>query len=480
MISHGIFWDFLGKLFTQVVTFVVSVFLARLLFPEDFALIAMVMAFYSIATIFIDFGLSEALVQRESISEIQISSIFWINLFFATVLCVLFFFSSNLISKYYEIPELVGIAKAMSFVFILGALGSIHTAQMHRSMSFKKLSKINVISSTVSGIVGIAMAYSGYGVWSLIGQYYSASVMKQVMLWNATRWLPSFVFSWNETKPLFTFGKNLFFSQLLNTTFNQLDVFVIGKLFVPATLGFYSRAKNLDRLITSYSSGSLSTVLFPALSKIQSDKELVKRKVEDFYHLAAFISFFLGGLLYLTAEDVILFLYTEKWIDTIPYFKIMVLSTFAYPLSAIILTPVNSLGRSDLFLKLEIIKKVIYGLVYIVGFKFGIFGFLYGMLVGNVLAVVLNGFVSGKLIQWPVFSQIGVVLKYGIPVYIITFMLSILTSSLSNNIYLHGIICLISFITLNLVYATLLKLKGFELLKDFILSKVKNLKKRPI
>ncbi|MBL4708359.1 MAG: lipopolysaccharide biosynthesis protein [Flavobacteriales bacterium] len=292
MIKRNLIWDFVGRLFNQGITFVISIVLARLLFPEDFAVIAMVMVFFIIANVFIEFGLKEALVQTDEISNIQFNTVFWINLGVAVIFTSLLYFLSGAISEFYKLPKLKSIIQVLSFVFILNSLGIVHRAILIRDINFKFLSKINVFSSFVSGGIAIYLAYEGFGVWSLVVQYYISALIKQCFLWYGSRWLPKMEFDYSSAKLLVKFGKNIFFSGLLNNIFTQLDIFIIGKVFAPATLGYYSRAKNLDQLIGSYSAGSLHAVLFPVLSKIQNDKTQIREIVKKYFHLAAFVSFF--------------------------------------------------------------------------------------------------------------------------------------------------------------------------------------------
>jgi len=418
MLKKGLLWDFIGKLFNQGITFIVSIFLARLLLPEDFALIAMVMAFFGIARVFIDFGLSEALIQHQKIKDIHYSSTFWLNLFFATIICALFFISATYVSQFYKQPELISLVKVLSFTFILNSLGVVHVTQLRKKMDFKYLSKTNIISAIPSGILGIYLAYEGYGVWSIVVQYISAAFIRLFFLWKGTKWIPKFNFSWVAIRPLWNFSKKLFLSEIINSISVQLDVLIIGKLFTPATLGFYSRGKSLNQLISRYSSGSLTAVLFPALSKIQNNLEEVKQKVISFFQLAALVSFYLGGLLFIISEDIIILMFTEKWINTVPYFRIMVLSTFVHPLSSIILTPLTSLGRSDIFLKIEIFKKILLLPTYLIGFQYGLTGFLYAMFIYQLIGISLNGYYTGILIRWRLKKQWIEILKYGIPAYI--------------------------------------------------------------
>jgi len=452
MIKKGIFWDFLGKVFNQGVGFIVSIVLTRLLLPEDFALIAMVMVVVAIAAIFVDFDLGVALIQRKEVDDIHYNSTFWLNMGLAFTLAILTILGAPLVASCYKQPELVELTRVLSVTFIFNALGGVHNAMLRRDMNFRYISFVNILSASLSGILGIGLAYSGYGVWALVAQSLCASVLRPILLWYGTKWLPKIDFSWGAIKPLWGFSNKVFLANTINVIFSKLDIFVIGRLFQPATLGYYSRAKALNNLVNTYSSMSLTAVLFPALSKIQDQVDMVRHKVKDFYHLAAMIAFFLTGFLYLIAEDLLILMYTERWAATVPYFRILALGTFAYPVSAIIITPINSLGRSDLVLKAEVLKKTMLGITYIVGFYFGLEEFLYAMAFTLGISVPLNGWYANKVILWPVFDQVKVLLTYGImaligvaPLYLFftldvvpSYILHLILTSLIYSLYFVG------------------------------------------
>lgn len=479
MIKKSLFWDFIGKIFNQGITIIVSIFLARLLLPEDFALIAIVLAIIGVASVFIDFGLTEALIQKQNVKNIHYSSIFWINITLAIVLTLLCFLSAPLVSNFYKLPQLINLIRVVSFAFILNALGGVHTAMLVKKMAFIHLSKINIISSFISGVIGVTMAFLDYGVWSLVMQYFSSAIIRQILLWNRTKWLPKFQFSWIVIRPLWKFSRNLFISSILNDIFIRIDVFIIGKIFSPASLGFYSRGKSLNQLISTYSSSSLTTVLFPALSKIQDNLELVKKKVIDFFQLAALISFFLGGLLYITSEDIIVIMFTDKWLPAVPYFQIMVLTTFANPLSAIILTPLTSLGRSDVFLKLEIMKKIIFTFTYIFGFSYGITGFLYAMLISQIIGVLLNGYYSGKIINWKLKEQVVIVLVNALISVVGAGLLFFFVSNQTINSHvLHLVLCTFSYTIYYIFVNYIFKTKGFQLVHSIFMPKILQILKK--
>lgn len=392
----------------------VSIILTRLLLPEDFALIAMVMVVIGIANVFVDFSLGTALIQRKEVTQTQLSSIFWLNLALAIVMAAVVIIIAPYVANFYNQPDLVLLINVLSITFILNALSIVHAAQLTRAMNFRYMSIVGVVAAIISGGVGVYMAYSGYGVWSIVAQVLTSGVLRPIMLWFGTKWLPTAEFSWPAIKPLWDFSKRLFASGLIDTIFTKIDIFVIGKIFLPATLGYYQRAKALNQQVVTYSSMSLNAVLFPALSKIQDDIDLVRKKVKDFYHLAAMLSFFIGGLLYLLSEDIIVLMYTDRWIQVVPYFRILALAVFCYPVSAIILAPINSLGRSDIFLKVEVMKKSLLLVCYAIGFQYGMEGFLYAHVTAFVIATGINGYYSGQLIHWELKSQLRALLDYGL------------------------------------------------------------------
>jgi len=478
MIAKGIVWDFLGKASYQGVGFVISIFLARLLFPEDFGLIGMVMAFIGIAGVFIDMGLGAAIIQREDIQEIHLSSVFWINLTVALSISILCFLGAPIVSSFYNNSDILKLAKVLSFTFLFSGLSSIHRSILIRKMDFKYLAKIGVISAIISGTIGIVFAYRGYGVWSLVIQNYLSLIISSLLLWKGTKWLPSLIFNWKAIKPLWSYSNKLFISSILEAIYSRIDVFIIGKLFNSSILGYYSRGVTINQLVANYSSGSLNTVLFPALSKIQNDISQVKVKIIKFYNVAAFLAFLMGGVLFLTSEDLIVLLFSEKWLPTSKYFEILVLSSFVYPLSAVILTPLRSLGYSSTFLKLEIIKKIFLSIALIVGFTFGIMEYLYALTISQFIGLALNGYYAGKKINWTIIEQLLTLSKY-----IIIVVVSVIIVFFSNK-YLtqmpraaNFLLNSIAFILIYLTIAYITKNKGFIILSIFVKEKVSQYKK---
>ncbi len=475
MVAKNIFWDFLGKASYQGIGFVVSIFLARILLPEDFGLIAMAMAFVSLANIFTDMGFGAAIIQRNEINEIHLSSVFWINLFVAILMSAICFFCAPIVGMFYKNTEIIKLTQALSFTFIFSAVSSINRSILVRNLAFKYQAKAGVISAIVSGTIGIYFALNGFGVWSLVIQNYLSLILGAIFLWFGTKWLPTISFSWIAIKPLWSYSNKLFFSSLLEAVYSRIDVFIIGKIFPPSTLGYYSRGITLNQLIANYSSGSLNAVLFPTLSKLQNNIELVKENIIKFYHTTAFISFFLGGLLFLISENLIVLLFTEKWIETSKYFEILVLSSFVYPLSAVILTPLRSLGFSNLFLKLEVIKKVLLTLVIIIGFNYGIFGYLYALTIFYYLSLFINGYFTGKKINWPVLIQVKEILFYFFVTSIAVSAIYFVRNYLDYDTHLLNLLVTsICFLIVYVLLCALLNIKGLVFIKNYVFTFLKN------
>ena len=411
--SKALLWDFGGKIINQVITFSLSIILARLLMPSDFALIGIVMAIIAVSNVFIDIGLGNALIQAKKVEEVHLSTIFWINFFISLFLCGILYYYSELISDYYEYEELNKLTKVLSFTFIFLGTSGIYRNILRRNIEFNILAKINVITSVFSSTIAIYFAYKDYGVWALVIQTYVYNICGLVILVFRTKWYPKLIFSFNKIKPLWDFGKKIFIAGLIDSVYQKLDIFVFGKIYSASTLGFYSRGKSLNQLIGNFSSNSLSSVLFSVLSKTQDDIKSSRLLVLRFYKLASYISCFIGGLLYLISNDLIVFMFTDKWSETVPLFKIMVITTFYLPLNAIMIAGIKGLGKSTLLLRLEIFNKSMALPFYIIGYKFGLIYFLYGFAIHQVLVILINVYWMDKLQIGSFKYQIMVVLKHG-------------------------------------------------------------------
>lgn len=456
--TKAFIWDFLGKLARHMTGFIVTIFLARLLEPSDFGLIAMIMVVVGVAFIFTDIGLGAALIQRRRVLAIHYSSVFYFNIFIGMLLTGVTFFFATWISEFFDNEKLVSLTQVMSILFVINAFSSTQSSKLRKELNYAALAKANVSASVLSGALGIGLAFYGGGVWSLVAQALSRGVFYNILIWSASKWIPSLSFSLKALKQLWVFGFRMFLSGLLEVIFTRLDIIIIGKLFSPAVLGFYDQAKRLKAIIIEYSSGSIMAVLFPVLSKVQNDLPRFQNIVIKTLGIISFIVFSLLGIMYLISEELIVFLFTEKWLPSVDYFKILVLSGFAYPVSALLVNILSSRGNSKAFLRLEIYKKILQSINFYIGFLWGIEGFLYGLIVVSVLSVSLNILFASREIKLPflVFVKpviIQMMISF-MTVHIVIFMINGLEISNILLVLIKGSIFAIIYLLINILFRT--------------------------
>lgn len=403
--SRGIkafLWDFFGKMARHGTTFIVTIILARLLDPTQFGLIAMIMVIVMVAMVFTDVGLGSALIQRRRVLPVHYASVFYFNIFIGGILALITFLSAASISEFYDNKELVTITQVMSILFVITAFSSVQINKLRKELNYAALAKADVSASVLSGITGITLAFYGAGVWSLVAQALSKGVFHNIFLWTASKWVPPLLFSFKALRQLWGFGFRIFLAASLETIFSRLDILIIGKLFSPAVLGFYDQAKRLNAMIIQYSSGSIMAVMFPVLSKVQNDLSRFQDIVIKSLGIINFVVFFLVGIMYLISEELIILLFTEKWLPSVVYFKILLLSAFAWPISSLLVNILSSRGNSKAYLRLQIYKKILQAVNLYVGFFWGIEGFLYGFIIVNILGVFLNILFAAREIKLPI------------------------------------------------------------------------------
>lgn len=383
-------WDFLGKIARSGMGFIVSIFLARLLEPSEFGLIAMVMVLIGIASIFTDVGLGSALIQRRRVLPIHYTSVFYFNIFIASALTAITYFSASAIAEFYNNSELILLTEVMSFSFIIAALSSLQAIKLRKELNYGLLTKMSLTSAFISGVVGISLAYYGAGVWSLVVQNILQGIIFNILIWKNTQWKPTLQFSFKALLQLWGFGFRLFLTGLIDKVFTQLDYLMIGKLFDAASLGFYQRAKSLNLFVIRYSSESLMSILFPVLSKVQNDLHRFQQIVVKGFGVINFATFLLLGGLYLVSEELIVLLFGDKWLPSVFMFQILVLSGFVRPIGAILMNILMSRGKSKIVLHMAMYKVVVAFLNFGVLYLWGIDAFLYGLIVVGLWDLFLN------------------------------------------------------------------------------------------
>ena len=402
----SVFWTALQQFSNQGVSFIVSLILARLLMPAEFGLIALISVFISIGKSLMDVGLNQSLIRSSNVNKEDFDTVFIFNLVGSITIYILIFLVAPLISDFYHQPLLTKIVRVYSLVIVINAFDVIQTTQLVKNLKFKTQMKISVPSLIIGGTTGITLAYNGFGVWSLVWSGIVQSATAAIQLWFWSDWRPSLNFSKEKFKEHFHFGYKLTLSSLLDTLFNNVYTILIGKFFAPAMVGFYNRADTLKQLPVTNIGSILNKVTFPLFSKVQHDdvvlKNLYKKLMQLVIYIVAPIILFMSAL----AEPLFRFLFTEKWLPAVPYFQILCWNGILYPIHSYNLNILKVKGRSDLFLKLEIIKKITISLMIIVSFQFGIYGLLYSSVIFSFVGFFINTYYSGRFINYKSWEQI--------------------------------------------------------------------------
>ena len=358
-IISSLIWKFLERGGTQGVQFIVSIILARLLAPADFGLIALVLVFLNIADVFVQSGFNMALIQKKNADNLDFSSVFYLCIGVSVIVYIALFFGAPLVASFYKRPELISIVRVLSLSVIITAFNSVQEAYIARNMLFKKLFFRSVSVAIPAGIIGIVCAYHGMGIWALVVQKLATALLFCIFMWLTVKWRPQLQFSFSRVKTLFSFGWKLLASALLNTGYNELHNFVIGKMFTPAALGFYSRGNQFPSIIVSNINTSIQSVLLPSLSSYQDERERLKQMTRRAIVTSSFVIVPLMACLAALAKPLVLVLLGEKWLPCVPFIQICCFVYSFWPIHTSNLSAINAVGRSDIFLKLEIIKKTI-------------------------------------------------------------------------------------------------------------------------
>ena len=388
--KNAFIWDFVGKFAGTSMGFIVSIFLARLLEPSEFGLIAMIMVIIGMAQIFTDVGLGGALVQRRKTLPIHYDSVFYFNIFIASLLTAITYFSASSIATFYNNSQLIPLVEIMSFLFVITAFSSVQNVRLRKKLNYGLMTKVNLIAGFISGVISIVLAFYGWGVWSLVVQSLLQGILYNILIWNKAHWKPSLQFSFKALYQLWGYGFRIFLTSLMDNVFTRLDLMFIGKLFDAASLGFYQRAKSLNLFVIKYASDSLMSVLFPMLSKVQNDLPRFRNIVIKTYGILNFVTFLLLGSLYLISSELIVLLFGEKWLPSVQFFMILALSGFVRPLGSVLMNVLMSRGKSKIILRMAIYKIVLALLNFIVLYQWGIIPFLYGLIIVGLWDLFLN------------------------------------------------------------------------------------------
>ncbi len=425
----GVAWSGIDNVVQTGVTFVVSIVLARLLSPDDYGLIGIITIFTMVCQTLINAGFNSALIRKKDCTDDDYNTVFICNMVLSLLLYALIFVCSPLIADFFGRNELTVLTQVSSLIMIIGAMAIVQQTRLIKRIDFKTQTKITLIASVASGTLGILMALSGFGVWSLVAQQLAAQALRTLLLWLYNKWIPKFRFSRDSFHELFGFGWKLMISGVLDTVWKEMYQVVVGKFYSPAALGQYTRAGQFSKMLSSNLTNVIQRVTYPVLSNIQDDKERMvsayRRIIKITMFITAISMFFLGAV----SEPLLYCLIGPKWHDAAVYLPLICLSGSTYPLHAINLNMLQVQGRSDLFLGLEIIKKAIAIGPLMVGAFVGIIPMLLTNLITTVIAYFLNSYYSGKFIGYNSWMQIkdfapsyGVATIIALSVYFLKFL----------------------------------------------------------
>ena len=467
----GLIWSFIDSIAGQGISFIVGIILARLLSPKEFGLIGMLTIFIAISQSFIDSGFRQALIRKQNCTQSDYSTVFYFNIAVGFAFYILLFAFANSISNFFHEPVLKELIKVLGLALIINSFTMIQSTLLTKRIDFKLQAKISIIASLISGIISIYMAYTGLGVWSLVALTLIKYATNSILLWYWNKWKPALLFSKKSFKELFSFGSNLLVSGLIDTIYRNIYYVIIGKYFTAVELGYYTRAEQFQSLPSANLQGIIGRVSYPVLSTLQHDLPKLKETYKKIIRSTMLVTFVLMLGMAATAKPMILTLIGAKWEPCIIYLQMLCFVAMLYPLHAINLNMLNVKGRSDLFLRLEIIKKALAVPVIIVAVFFGIKVMIGCMILLSLIAYYLNSYWSGRLINYSWFEQIKDIL----PSFLIA-------AAMSTIVFIEGIFfnlsplpMLIMQVTtgaiLTFIICELLRFKDYLYIKEIINDK---------
>ena len=466
----GTIWSFTDSFANQGIQFVAGLILARILSPTEFGLIGILTIFIALSQSFIDSGFTHALIRKQDCTQTDYSTVFYFNFITGIFFYFILFFSANSISMFFNEPQLELLLQVLGLGLILNAFGIIQRTILIKKIDFKLQTKVSLVSSTISGLIAITLAYNGFGVWSLVALTLSRFGFSSLLLWIWAKWKPSFIFSKKSFKELFSFGNKLLISGLIDTAYRNIYYLIIGKYFSVIELGYYTRADQFQALPSQQLTGVFSRVSYPILSTIQDDVEKLKSAYKQIIRSSMLITFVLMLGMVAIAKPMILTLIGEKWLPAVIYLQMLCFVGMFYPLHALNLNMLKVQGRSDLFLRLEIIKKALSIPTIILGIIFGIKIMIIGMFINTIISYYINSYWSGKLIGYSSFEQ----MKDIFPSFLLAGAVAITVALIGTIIDFSNIGILVTQIIsgaiLTIILAEFFKLDSYIYIKKIVLS----------
>lgn len=430
----GFIWSFLQQFCTQLITFSVQLVLARILMPSEFGLIGMLTVFIGIGTALFEGGMTSSLIRVSTVDTKDYSTVFFFNLGVSVLIYLLFFLSAPYIALFYKQPVLTDIARVYGLSFIFLSLGTVQNTILTREMKFKKQTLITFPALLIGSIVGILLANNGYGVWSLVYSMLATNLLTSIFLWFSSDWRPQLIFDEDKFRLHFHYGYKMTLSSLLDTIFTNIYQIIIGRFYSPVLVGYYTRANSLMMLPVGNVSAALNKVVFPLFSKVQDDIPALRATYKKIMLVVIFVITPIIVLMALLADQLVVFLFTEKWLPIVPIFQIICFSGILYPLHLYNLLILQVKGRSDLFLKLEVIKKLIVVVIIIISFLYGFTSLLVGYVLASIVALFINTHYAGKMIDYTMKQQLFDIL----PIFVISICMGLVVFYMNSNLIAYN------------------------------------------
>ncbi len=451
----GLAWRFGERISAQLISFIVSIVLARILMPEEYGIISLVTIFITLANVFVTNGLGTSLIQKKDADETDFSTMFWTGLGLAFILYIILFMCAPVVAKWYHNSLLTMVIRIMGLRLPIAAVNSIQQAYVSRKMIYKKFFFSTIIGTIISAIVGITMAFCGCGVWALVFQYLTNVCIDTIVLFVTIDWRPKFVFSYQKFKNLFSFGWKVMLTSFIGTLFDQLKGLIIGVKYTSEDLAYYNKGEQIPALVGNNINYTVESVLFPAISKVQEDKKSVKKAISRSMKISAYIIMPLMFGIAAVSEPLIKILLTDKWLFCVPYLKIICMQQCIGILGNANLQSIKSVGRSDILLKLEIIKKPIYLAILIITMQISPLAIAIGNLIYNLIAICINAFPNKKILDYNLFEQIkdiAIPFLLSITMGILVMMIGKIAINMFLLLTLQVIIGMVYYITISIIF----------------------------
>lgn len=476
-VTRNFFWRFAERWGAKGVNFVVSIILARLLMPSDYGLIAIVTVIISILDVFVDSGLANALIQKKDADDLDFSSVFYFNIFFCFLLYTGLFFMAPLIGELYQFQQLPGVLRVLGLTMIISGVKNTQMSYVSKNMQFKKFFYATLGGTFIAAFVGIIMAYLGFGVWSIVAQYLINNLIDTIILWVCVTWRPKMIFSFMRLKKLLSFGWKILASNLLEKVYSNIQAFIIGAKYSPTDLGLYNKGMSFPVFLVENINSSINSVLLPTMSSSQDDILVLKNMTRRSIKISTYILAPMMIGLFFVASPIIRLLLTDKWLPCVPYLRVFCIVYLLYPIQSVNMNAILAKGRSDIYLKTEMIKKIIGVITLIIAMRIGVIAIAYSLLLVGIVSVLINAYLNSGILNYKIREQLADILPnmllalgMGVCVFFIQFI------KLPNIIIL--IIQVFVGVVIYLLGSIVFKIDSFEYLIKFIKPMLKKRMRR--